>query len=298
MDRLDELDVLVAIVDTGSLAGAARRLKRSPPAVTRMLAGLEARLGIRLVERTTRRLAPTDAGLVLVEQARRILADYDGAVSIAADAPLRGTLRITAPVVFGRRHVTPVVLSFLAAHPGIDVDLMLHDRNLDLIEERLHAAVRIGLLESTGLVVRKVGVVRRVLVAAPEYLESHGVPAHPTDLASHQIVMSGAVSFSADWSFGDGPRTVGVRVSPRIRFNEVEAALQAARAGFGITRALSYQVRDDVAAGRLVRILAAHEPAPLPVHIVLPSGRVLASKVRAFVDHAVESFGRLGALHE
>src|SRR3954463_5851837 len=194
MDRLDELDILVAIIETGSLADAARRLGRSAPAITRGLATLEKRAGLCLVERTTRHLAPTDAGRDLAEQARRLIADYEASVSAAAAAPLRGLLRVTAPVVFGRRHVTPVVLSFLDLHPEIDVELHLHDRNLDMIEERLHLAVRIGRLQDSGLVASRVGFVRRVLVASPEYLARRGCPACPDDLPQHDTIFATGVS--------------------------------------------------------------------------------------------------------
>jgi DNA-binding transcriptional LysR family regulator len=166
MDRLDELTVLVAVLEAGSLAAASRRLRRSPPSITRALAALEDRVGARLVERTTRRLAATEAGRTLAGQARAVLAGYADAVRDANEAPLRGTLRVTAPVVFGRRHVTPVAIAFLDAHPAVAVDLVLADRNLDLVEEKLDAAVRIGPLADSSLVARRVGEVRRVLVAS------------------------------------------------------------------------------------------------------------------------------------
>jgi DNA-binding transcriptional LysR family regulator len=301
MDRLDELDILVAIVETGSLAGAARRLGRSAPAVTRGLAALEKRAGLCLVERTTRRLAPTDAGRDLAEQARRLIADYEASVSAAAAAPLRGLLRITAPVVFGRRHVTPVVSSFLDLHPEIDVELHLHDRNLDMIEERLHLAVRIGRLSDSGLVARRVGFVRLVLVASPEYLARRGCPIRPDDLPSHDTIFAMGVSAADEWRFGaggTGGRTTTVRLAPRFRVNEIEAALQAVGAGRGIARVLSYQVAADVAEGRMVRLLRDFEPDPLPVQVVVPSGRAMAPKVRAFLDHAVGCFKALAVIGE
>lgn len=298
MDRLDELEILVAVVDGGSLAEAARRLGRSAPAVTRGLAALEERIGLRLVERTTRRLAPTDAALDLTEGARRLLADYGAAVSAAADAPLRGLLRITAPRVFGRLHVTPVVLSFLEQHPAIDVEIELADRNLDLIEERLHLGVRIGHLKDSGLLVRRVGFVRRVLVASPAYLAAAGTPHAPEDLARHATIQATGVTGAHDWRFGTGAKTRAIRLAPRLRANDVEASLDAVRHGRGIGRALSYQVFDEIADGRLVRLLAAFEPEPLPVQIIVPSGPAMAPKVRAFLDHAVATLVRLPQLRE
>ncbi|HEY6774842.1 MAG TPA: LysR family transcriptional regulator, partial [Oxalicibacterium sp.] len=165
MDRLDELEVFLAILDTGSLVGAGRKLRRSAPVVTRLLASLEQRIGVRLVERTTRHLAATEAGMRLAAQARQVLMDYDDAVREDANAPLRGTLRLTAPIVFGRRHVAPIVNAYLDLYPEMRVDMVTGDRNLDLIEEGLDIAVRIGAMADTSLVARRVGSVRRMLVA-------------------------------------------------------------------------------------------------------------------------------------
>ncbi|WP_207485102.1 LysR family transcriptional regulator [Arenibaculum pallidiluteum] len=306
MDRIDELEILVAVVETGSLAGAARRLGRSAPAVTRGLAALERRVGLRLVERTTRRLAPTEAGRELADQGRRLASEYEGAISAASSAPLRGLLRITAPLAFGRRHVTAAVASFLDLHPGIDVELNLHDRNLDLIEERLHIAVRIGRLSDSGLVARRVGSVRRVVVAAPDYLARRGSPQAPEDLLGHDTIVATGVTTVSEWRFGPGAdigAALGkggrsVRLAPRLRVNDVDAALQAVRAGRGIARALSYQAAEDLAAGRMVRLLRAFEPDPLPVQVVVPSGGALPPKVRAFLDHAVRCFEALPEIQD
>ena len=298
MDRLDELEILVAVVETGSLVGAARRLRRSPPAVTRGLSALEARVGFRLIERTTRRLAPTDAALDLAEGARRLLADYGTAVTAASDAPLRGLLRITAPLVFGGRHVTSVALSFLDLHPEIDIELQLADRNLDLIEERLHLGIRIGALKDSGLLVRRVGFVRRLLVATPAYLARKGTPSRPDDLTGHDTILTTGAPGAQEWRFGSGAKAASVRLAPRLRVSEIEATLQAVRAGHGIGRVLSYQVHDELAAGHLVRLLAEFEPEPLPVQIVVPSGPAMPPKVRAFLDHAAHELSRLPQLRQ
>ena len=296
MDRLDELMVLVAVLDAGSLAAAGRRLRRSAPAITRALAALEARVGTRLVERTTRCLAPTEAGRNLAEQAKAVLAGYTDAVRDTSEASLRGTVRVTAPVVFGRRHVTPLVAGFLDAHPAVRVELVLADRNLDLVEEGLDVGVRIGRLADSGLVARRVGEVRRVLVASPDYLATRGTPRTPRDLAGHDAIFSsGGRPTPVEWRFREGARGRVVRLAPRLLVNEVEAALVAARMGRGIAMALSYQVADDLAAGNLVRLLPMHEPSPLPVQLVAPGGgRHMASGgVRAFLDHAARSLGAL-----
>lgn len=295
MDRLNELSVFVTILEAGGLARAARRLRRSPAAVTRSLAALETRAGVRLVERTTRKLAPTEAGRALAEQARRLLADYETAVTPEAEgAPLRGRLAVTAPLVFGRRHVTPVVTSFLDEHAGVAVELVLSDRNLDLIDEQLDVAVRIGSLADSILIVRKVGEVRRLTVASPDYLARAGAPTRPFDLSRHQIVLTVGRSQIPEWRYrgGDG-REVAVRLAPRLILSDVDASLAAVRAGHGIARPLSYQVADDLAAGRLVRLLPEFEPEPLPVQLVTPSARLIPARVRAFLDHAARRIAAL-----
>lgn len=297
MDRLDELTVLVTVLDSGSLAAASRRLRRSPPSITRALAALEDRVGARLVERTTRRLTPTEAGRSLAAQARAVLGAYAEAVRDAADAPARGTVRVTAPVVFGRRHVTPLVATFLDAHPAVTVDLVLADRNLDLVDEGLDVAIRIGRLADSSLLARRVGEVRQMLVAAPSYLAARGSPHTPADLAAHDAIFSASRPVPIEWRFRDAARTRIVRLAPRLLVNEVEAALVAARLGRGIATALSYQVADDFAAGTLVRLLPDHEPPPVPVQLVTPGGRHMAPRVRAFLDHAAQALGTLEAIH-
>jgi len=298
VDRLDELATFVAILDAGSLAAAGRKLRRSPPAVTRALAALEERLGTRLVERT-RRLAPTEAGRRLAEQARRLLADHDELVREAAGAEIapRGLLRVTAPVVFGRKYVTPLVATFLGLFPAVGVELVLSDRNLDLIEEGLDAAVRIGRLADSGLVARRVGELRRVLVASPAYLAARSVPREPRDLAGHNAVLVSSRSVPLEWRFrsAEGRERV-VRPVPKLVVNEVEAVLVAARAGLGVAAALSYQVADDLAAGALVRLLAGWEPPPLPVQLMVPSARHVPPRVRAFLDHMTRHLGALDVI--
>lgn len=296
MDRLDELAIFVAIVDEGSLAAAARKLRRSPPAVTRALAALEERVAARLLERTTRRSRPTDAGRRLVEHARAVLAGYGDAVREVGAGPLRGVLRVTAPLVFGRRHVAPIVASFLDAHPAVRVELVLSDRNLDLVGDGLDVALRIGPLADSSLVARRVGEVRRVVVASPSYLAGRGAPRAPADLARHDLVFTATRPGPLVWRFGGAARGRGVRLAPRLVVNDVEAALLAVRAGRGIGRALSYQVAEDLASGALVRLLSELEPSPLPVQLVVPSARHLAAKSRSFVDHAARALSTLGVI--
>ncbi|GJE59516.1 LysR family transcriptional regulator [Methylobacterium trifolii] len=294
MDRLDELAFFVAIVDRGSLVGAARRLRRSGAAATRALAALEERVGARLIERSTRRLSPTQAGLDLAERARVVLADYEALVTGVAGAAVRGLVRVTAPVLFGRRHMAPVVASFLDAYPEAQVDLVLADRNLDLIEEGIDVALRIGRLSESRLMVRRVGQVREVVVASPDYLAARGRPETPADLAAHDTIVGTLRTAAREWRFG---ARESVRLSPRLTVNEVEAGLVAARAGRGIARVLSYQAAEDVAAGRLVRLLAAYEPAPIPVQLVAPSAGHRPARTEAFLDHAAAALRALPVIH-
>jgi DNA-binding transcriptional LysR family regulator len=297
MDRLDELSVFIAIVDAGGLAEAGRRLRRSPAAVTRSLAALEDRMGVRLIERTTRRLAPTEAGRRLAEDARRLLADYGEIVrAVGADEPLRGRLRITAPVVFGRLHVTPIVVSFLRAYPRISIEMFFSDNNVDLIEEEIDVAARIGPLADSTLLARRAGEVRRLLVASPDYVAAYGAPASVGDLVNHEAIYTSGRPVSIEWRLMEGGRERIIRLTPRLIVNQVEAALSAAREGLGIARALSYQVADDLAAGRLVRLLPCAEPSPWPVHLVASSARHMPARTRAFLDHAAESLKSVGAI--
>lgn len=296
MDRLDELAIFVAIIEAGSLAGAARRLRRSRPAVTRALAALEERVGQRLITRSTRRFMPSEAGRALVPAARRLLGEYEASVAGAADAPVAGLLRVTAPLAFGRRHVTPLVSEFLDRYPQVQVELVLADRNLDLIEEDLHVAVRIGPLPPSRFMARKVGEVRRILVASPAYLAAASPLRRPADIAAHETIISVATHAGMSWQFGGAGRRSRVALAPRLIVNEVEAVLIAARAGRGLARLLSYQAVDDIAAGRLVRLLPDYEPEPLPVQLVTPGGRHPAPRVRAFIDHAAARLPHLAPI--
>lgn len=293
MDRLDELSTFLAVLEAGSLSGAARRLRRSAPAVTRTLAALEGRVGARLVERTTRRLAVTQAGRRLAEDARGLLAAYDAAVARDEAGPLRGTLKVSAPLVFGRRHVAPLLSRFLDEHPQVTGELVLNDRNLDLVDESLDAAVRIGALADSSLVARRVGQVRRLVVASPGYLARRGAPERPADLADHDVIFPNTQPGPLEWRF-EGPRGAQtVRLRPRLMINAIEPAIAEALAGRGVTRVYSYQAADELAEGRLVRLMADFEPAPIPVQLVTASARLVPPRVRAFLDFAAAELSRL-----
>ena len=263
MDRLDELAIFVAIVEAGSLAGAARRLRRSTAAVTRALAALEARVGARLIDRTTRRLAVTAAGRTFAERARALAVDYAAAMGDAAEGQARGLVRVTAPSPFGRRYVMPIVTVFLEAHPAMQVELVLDDRNLDLVEHGIDVALHIGELGDSSLKARRVGSVSTVLVASPDYLKANGTPRSPADLAGHAAIFGGSRAGMLEWRFGTA-RDAVVKLAPRLLVNDVDARLLAARAGHGIARVLSYQAADGLADGTLVRLLREQSRRPCP----------------------------------
>jgi DNA-binding transcriptional LysR family regulator len=301
MDRLDELAVFTAILDAGSLAGAARKLRRSPPAVTRSLAALEERVGARLVQRTTRRLTPTASGRRLASRARQLLGDYAQVLGTAEEnrgAPLHGLLRVTAPSLFGRWHIVPLVSSFLDAHPGVRVELVLSNHNLDLVEEGLDVAVRIGRLTESGLIARRVGHVARVLSASPVYIARRGRPRTPRDLTKHDIVFATQPPRPREWRFRVSGREQIVRLTPRFMVTDVEAMLVAIRAGGGIARTFSYEVAEDFSSGGLVHLLREFEPPPRPVHLVIPTARHMPRSVRAFLDHVTPALDALRVIHE
>jgi DNA-binding transcriptional LysR family regulator len=294
MDRLDELAIFVRIIEEKSLVRAARRLRRSPQAVTRALAALEDRVGQRLADRTTRRLAPTEAGLALLERARPLLNDYDAATSRTPEAPVRGLLRITAPVQFGRRHVVPIVTAFLDRFSGARVELLLNDRNLDMIDDGIDVAVRIGLLRDSSLTVRRMGEVSRVCVASPDYLRRRGVPETPVDLVRHETIQ--AIGPDMEWTFGRNHRGGPMHMPARFRVSDVETQLAAARDGRGIVRPLSYQVADDLAAGTLVRLLRDYQPPPLPVQLVTKGKTLRTTPVEAFLELAAGTLAVLAVI--
>jgi DNA-binding transcriptional LysR family regulator len=303
MDRLDEWRVFAQVATRRSFAEAARRQGRSPQAVTRAVASLEARLGTRLLRRTTRSVSLTDEGARYLERARTLLAELDALETPAdRDAPLAGTLTIAASVLFGQLHVLPVVIEMARAHPALDLRLVLHDRVVSLAEEGIDLAVRLGELPDSSLRARRVGQVRLVVCASPTYLKRAGTPGEPADLARHDgIAFAGTTAVAERWSFPlpGAPRRArerAVSVRPRLTVNTAQAAIDAALAGLGVVRVLSYQVEALVRARRLRVILADFEPAPLPVHLVQLPG-VPSRTATAFAELAAARLpGRLRPL--
>jgi DNA-binding transcriptional LysR family regulator len=289
MDRLDAMQAFVTVADLKGFAAAARKLRLSPPAVTRLIAALEDRIGARLLQRTTRSVTLTDAGARYLERARRILADVEEAEIAAESERARptGRLVISAPTGFGRLHVSPVLTAYLKRHREVS-ELRLEDRVINLVEEGVDLAVRIGHLPDSSLVARHVGDMRRIMVASSGYLKSRGEPRKPQDLSVHDAIQSGTNSGLAEWRFVDGENEVRLSYTPRLITNTADAAIQYAEAGGGLTRVLAYQAADAIKRGRLKIVLAKFEQPPLPIHIVYPTSRLLSAKVRTFIDLVVE----------
>ncbi|MCE4537312.1 LysR family transcriptional regulator [Pelomonas sp. P7] len=290
MDRLQAMEIFVAVVEHGGFASAARKLDLSAPVVTRAVAELEARLGVGLLTRTTRKVRVTEAGARYAEDCRRILADVGEAESATSGSRslVQGTLSVTAPVLFGNLHVTPIVTDYLQRYPDVDAHCVFVDRVVSLIDEGLDVAVRIGELPDSTLRAVAVGRVRRMLVASPAYLARQGRPQRPEDLAEHVLIQPTQVVPYPEWRFAEGGRPLVQRIRPRLRTTTNDAARSAAVSGLGIARLLSYQVADALDGGELLPLLEDFETAPLPVNVVHHQGRHMTQKVRAFVDLAVD----------
>lgn len=288
MDRIEAMNILLTVVEAGSLSAAGRKLGLPLSTVSRKLSDLEAHLKARLVIRSSRQLDLTDAGRTYVAACRRILEDIGNAERAAAGeyAMPRGDLVLTAPVVFGRLHVVPVVTAFLAAYPQIDIRLMLADRVLHLLDDHVDVAVRIGALPDSSMLALRVGTIRRVVCASPAHLASHGVPLTPDDLRHHPSVAHSPLTGPERWVFGSGSTERVIDLRPRFAVNTAEAAIDAVIAGAGVTRVLSYQIAEAERAGKLVSVLSDFEPAPLPVSLVYAGQGALPQKLRAFLDFA------------
>jgi DNA-binding transcriptional LysR family regulator len=291
MDRLEAMSIFLAVVDEGSLAGAARRLGCSPASVTRAVARLESISGERLLERTTRRFSVSEAGVHHASVYRVMLAELAQLGARSQDAVVSGSVVITAPELFGRLNVMPVVESFLAAYPQTEVRSLLLNRMVDLVGEGVDVAVRLATLPDSSLTAVKIGEVRRLTCAAPHYLDERARPEQPSDLMNHLCIGLNEAGAQELWPYREHPpgrRVRSVRVACRLTTNNAGAAIDAAVRGLGIVRPLSYQVEKHIAQGTLVPLLDAYEPEPVPVSLVFrPQGGGNSGAVRAFIDHAV-----------
>ena len=291
MDRFHEMQVFLAVAEEEGFAAAARRLKTSPPSVTRAIAAMEQRIGTQLLARTTRSLHLTEAGQRYLEDCRRILAELDEAEEAAAGSysiPC-GHLTVTAPVLFGELYVAPVLGEYLDRFPLVNINALLVDRVVNMTDEGVDVAVRIGELPDSNQHAIRVGEVRRVICASPQFLEAHGRPTHPQDLTRAAVIATSAIGQMKSWPFLEAGAPLNVRPEPRLVVTANQAAITAACLGLGFTRVLSYQVASKVASAELEIVLADFELPPLPIHVVYQGGRNAPARIRSFVDFTVKA---------
>lgn len=299
MDRFQEMQIFLAVAEEQGFAAAARRLKISPPSVTRAIAAMEARIGTQLLSRTTRSLHLSEAGQRYLDDCRRILAELTEAEEAAAGSfsiPW-GHLTVTAPVLFGELFVAPILGEYLDQFAQVSINALLVDRVVNMTDEGVDVAVRIGHLQENGQQAIKVGEVRRVVCAAPAYLERHGRPLHPGQLREAKIVTSSSSQLVSEWQFREGSQPLSVAVEPRLVVTANNAAINLARLGWGVTRVLSYQVASDVRAGALEIILQDFEPPALPIQVVFQNSARVPAKINTFVDFLVSRLGQDAALN-
>lgn len=296
MDRYVELQVFVAVAESEGFAAGARRLGISPPVATRAIADLEARLGIKLLTRSTRHVRLTDAGKRYLDDAKRILTNIAEADEAAAgiNGEPSGHLAVTAPVLFGKMFVLPGVIDYLNRYPKMEVNALFLDRVVNLLEEGLDVGIRIGDLADSSMRAIRVGTVKRVICASPDYLARMGVPQHPDELMQHTIVTANGLNATTEWKFADG---ITLRVKPRLSFATNDAAIEASVASFGISRLLSYQIAPHLADGRLQILLSEFDQTTIPIHVIHREGRYASAKIRTFVDLMVERLRADNALN-
>jgi DNA-binding transcriptional LysR family regulator len=290
MDRIDAMQAFVLVADLKGFAPAARKLGLSASGVTRLIAALEDRVGARLLQRTTRSVTLTDVGARYLERARRIVADVEEAEASAQAERTQpgGRLVVSAPIGFGRMHVTPLISTYLKRYPAVSGELRLSDRIINLVEDGVDCAVRIGHLADSSLVARNTGDMRRIVVASKDYLARRGEPRTPAAIRSHDTIQFGATAAAPEWHFVEGGVDIRVACTPRFTTNSADAAIWHAEQGGGLTRVLAYQAAQAIGKGKLKVVLADFEQPPLPIHLVYPTSRLLSAKVRTFIDLVTE----------
>ena len=287
MDQFAALATFVRVVDAGSLSGAARSLPSSLTAVSRQISALERHFGTKLLHRTTRRLALTDDGRMLYERAKAILGEFRQVeAALTGDHEPSGRLRIAAPTLIGRLLLAPVLAEFLRRYPAVSIDLQLVDRSVDMIEEDIHLALRIGHLPDSDLVARKLGDIQMIVCASPFYLERRGVPQTPAELSAHDCLAFSEIPGAAEWRFRQNAKSKWkIPISPRLWANSLDALVVAAKEGSGLVRAPSWQVMDEINAGNLRRVLQGYEPPATPLHLLSQPSRLASPKTRVFADY-------------
>lgn len=299
MDKLYLMNVFVGVSEEESFAAGARRLGMSPPAVTRCIATLETGLGVKLLDRTTRYVRVTEAGQRYLEDARRIIAEVAEADDAVAgiNAEPKGHLTITAPVLFGSMYVTPVIVEYLDRYPEMKITALFLDRVVNLIEEGVDVGIRIGALPDSSMKAMKVGSVRPVLCASPDYLKKNGLPKHPKELLQHKTIASSIISPSIEWKFQENNAPLSIRTKPRLNVTTFDAAIEAARCGYGIARQMSYQISRHLVTGDLIIILHKFELPAYPIHVIHREDRHKSARVRTFVDLMSERLRQNNALN-
>lgn len=290
MDRLYLMSVFVVVAEEESFAGAARRMGMSPPAVTRAIAMLEDRLGVKLLNRTTRHVRATEAGQRYLDDARRVIAAADEAdeAAMGLNAQPRGHMTVTAPVLFGRMYVMPGIVDYLQRYPDTTVSALFLDRVVNMLEEGVDVGIRIGELSDSSYRALRVGHVRRVICASPAYLKKRGIPQTPQDLRQHEVILASSLSQSVEWRFVSQGEPISVRIKPRLNVSSNDGAIEAALRGMGVTRLMSYQVAPLLAQDQLKVVLSEFESPPVPIHIIHREGRHASTKMRAFIDLMAE----------
>lgn len=290
MDKLRTIEVFIEVAKQHGFAMAADKLGISAPAVTRSIADLENRLGTSLFHRTTRHVKLTQSGARFLQDATRIvedLAEAEDAVKGIYTKP-SGVLTVTAPVVFGEKHVMPIITEYLGLHPDVSVKAMLYDRVTSLVEEELDVAIRIGHLKDSDLYATHVGQVSKVFCGSPAYFKKYGIPNVPSDLLNHSIVFPISTGNATQWTFNNQGKRETLKLKPRLRCNQIAASLNAAILGHGITSLMTYQVGDAIESGKLQRVLTEYEEPPIPVNVIHVEGRRANAKIRSFIDLAVK----------
>lgn len=290
MDKFQHMGVFVAVAEEASFSRAGRRLKMSAPSVTRCVTTLEAHLGARLLDRSTRHVRLTEVGQRYLEDARRILQEMDEAEEAVSgiNGQPKGLLTLTAPVLFGKMFVTPILVDYLQQYPHMQLSALFLDRVVNMVDEGIDVGVRIGELPDSSLKSLRVGEVRRVICAAPDYLRTCGKIETPADLIKHCLIYGNTGSASLDWKFNDKGKLSSVRAQPRLTLSTNDAVIEATKSGFGIARLMSYQVATHLQEGSLVALLQKYELPPLPIHILHREGRYKSARVRTAVDMLCE----------
>lgn len=289
MNKLEAMQIFIEVAKHQSFVAASRSLEMSAPTITRTIAELESRLGVKLFNRTTRHVRLTQSGLQFLNDVSRILEDIEeteAALSGSYTEP-KGVLTITAPVLFGEKYIIPIISEYLEQNTSVSVRTIFHDRVASLIEEELDIAIRIGHLKDSNLYATTVGEIRRIVCASPAYLESFGIPKSPEELSKHKIILPTTYDSSSTWKFHHQDKKISVKLAPRLRCNQNGAALKAAVLGYGVTRLMSYQVAEELEKRTLQCILTDYEDKPIPVNVIHLEGRRANAKIRAFIELAV-----------